>query len=96
MVRTHPVTGKQALFVNEGFTTRIVDVTEKESEALLDFLFVHITKPDFQIRWRWQPNDVAIWDNRVAQHYANADYPPQRRIMHQATILGDKPYYRAG
>jgi taurine dioxygenase len=87
VVRTHPVTGKQALFVNEGFTTRI-DVTEKESEALLGFLFAHITKPEFQVRWRWQPNDVAIWDNRVTQHYANADYLPQRRIMHRATISG--------
>lgn len=95
VVRTHPVSGKQALFVNEGFTTRIVDVTEKESEALLSFLFAHITKPEFQVRWRWQPNDVAIWDNRVTQHYANADYLPQRRIMHRATILGDKPFYRA-
>ena len=96
VVRTHPVTGKQALFVNEGFTTRIVDVSEKESEALLGFLFAHITKPEFQVRWRWQPNDIAIWDNRVTQHYANADYLPQRRIMHRATILGDIPFYRAG
>lgn len=96
VVRTHPVTGKQALFVNEGFTTRIVEVSEKESAALLNFLFAHVTKPEFQVRWRWQPNDVAIWDNRVTQHYANADYLPQRRIMHRATILGDKPYYRAG
>ncbi|MEB7739627.1 TauD/TfdA family dioxygenase [Escherichia coli] len=53
-------------------------------------------KPEFQVRWRWQPNDIAIWDNRVTQHYANADYLPQRRIMHRATILGDKPFYRAG
>ncbi|VTO19544.1 alpha-ketoglutarate-dependent taurine dioxygenase [Klebsiella variicola] len=96
VVRTHPVTGKQALFVNEGFTTRIVEVSEKESAALLNFLFAHVTKPEFQVRWRWQPNDVAIWDNRVTQHYANADYLPQRRIMHRATILGDKPYYRRG
>ena len=96
VVRIHPVTGKQALFVNEGFTTRIVEVSEKESAALLNFLFAHVTKPEFQVRWRWQPNDVAIWDNRVTQHYANADYLPQRRIMHRATILGDKPYYRAG
>ncbi len=88
VVRTHPVTGKQALFVNEGFTTRIVDVAEKESEALLGFLFAHITKPEFQVRWRWQENDLAIWDNRVTQHYANADYLPQRRIMQRATILG--------
>ena len=88
VVRTHPVTGKQALFVNEGFTTRIVDVAEKESEALLSFLFAHITKPEFQVRWRWQENDLAIWDNRVTQHYANADYLPQRRIMQRATIRG--------
>ena len=96
VIRTHPVSGKQALFVNEGFTTRIVDLTQKESDALLAFLFAHITKPEFQVRWRWQQDDVAIWDNRVTQHYANADYLPQRRIMHRATILGDKPFYRAG
>ncbi|ATM76504.1 taurine dioxygenase [Serratia fonticola] len=87
--------GLQALFVNEGFTTRIVDLAAKESDALLSFLFAHITKPEFQVRWRWQANDIAIWDNRVTQHYANADYLPQRRIMHRATILGDKPFYRA-
>ncbi|MEG3110767.1 taurine dioxygenase [Pantoea sp. T14] len=91
VIRTHPVSGKKALFVNEGFTTRIVDLREKESEALLGFLFAHATKPEFQVRWRWQPNDVAIWDNRVTQHYANADYYPARRVMHRATVLGDKP-----
>ncbi|MGE9552430.1 taurine dioxygenase [Erwinia amylovora] len=95
VIRTHPVSGKQALFVNEGFTTRIVDLSQKESDALLNFLFAHITKPEFQVRWRWQENDLVIWDNRVTQHYANADYLPARRIMHRATILGDKPYYRA-
>ncbi|WP_413499439.1 taurine dioxygenase [Buttiauxella gaviniae] len=94
VVRTHPVSGKQALFVNEGFTTRIVDLSQKESDVLLAFLFTHITKPEFQVRWRWQENDIAIWDNRVTQHYANADYLPARRIMHRATILGDKPFWR--
>ncbi|GLR07848.1 taurine dioxygenase [Mixta theicola] len=94
VVRTHPVSGIQALFVNEGFTTRIVDLAPKESDALLGFLFAHINKPEFQVRWRWRANDVAIWDNRVTQHYANADYLPARRIMHRATILGDKPFYR--
>ncbi|WP_345829249.1 taurine dioxygenase [Erwinia sp. HDF1-3R] len=92
VIRTHPVSGKKALFVNEGFTTRIVDLSQKESDALLNFLFAHITKPEFQVRWRWQENDIAIWDNRVTQHYANADYMPARRIMHRATILGDKPF----
>ncbi|KEP91393.1 hypothetical protein DA11_07030, partial [Aeromonas caviae] len=68
----------------------------KESEALLGFLFEHITRPEFQVRWRWQENDIAIWDNRVTQHYANADYLPARRVMHRATILGDKPFWRPG
>ncbi|MDJ0041558.1 taurine dioxygenase [Pantoea allii] len=92
VIRTHPVSGKKALFVNEGFTTRIMDIRQKESEALLSFLFAHVTKPEFQVRWRWQPNDLAIWDNRVTQHYANADYYPTRRVMQRATVLGNKPY----
>ncbi|NIG15549.1 taurine dioxygenase [Pantoea sp. Cy-640] len=91
VIRTHPVSGRKALFVNEGFTTRLLGVSEKESEALLGYLFAHATKPEFQVRWRWQPNDVAIWDNRVTQHYANADYYPARRVMHRATVLGDVP-----
>jgi len=95
VVRTHPETGQQALFVNHGFTSRIVGVSEAESQALLNFLFAHSTKPEFQVRWRWQQDDLAIWDNRVTQHYANADYLPQRRIMHRATILGDKPFFNA-
>lgn len=91
VIRTHPVSGRKALFVNEGFTTRLLGVSEKESEALLGYLFAHATKPEFQVRWRWQLNDVAIWDNRVTQHYANADYYPARRVMHRATVLGDVP-----
>ncbi|WP_419465263.1 TauD/TfdA family dioxygenase [Aeromonas caviae] len=55
-----------------------------------------MTRPEFQVRWRWQENDIAIWDNRVTQHYANADYLPARRVMHRATILGDKPFWRPG
>ncbi len=96
VIRTHPVSGRQALFVNEGFTTRLPGLPPKESEALLGFLFEHITRPEFQVRWRWQENDIAIWDNRVTQHYANADYLPARRVMHRATILGDKPFWRPG
>lgn len=91
-IRTHPVSGRKALFVNEGFTTRIVELSEKESDAVLALLYAHATKPEFQVRWRWQPNDVAIWDNRVTQHYANADYYPARRVMHRATVLGDRPF----
>ncbi|MEA5105249.1 taurine dioxygenase [Pantoea sp. S18] len=92
VIRTHPVSGRKALFVNEGFTTRLLGLSEKESDALLNFLFWHSAKPEFQVRWRWQENDVAIWDNRVTQHYANADYYPERRVMHRATVLGDKPF----
>lgn len=91
VVRTHPVTGRKGLFVSEGFTTRINELEPGESDALLRFLFAHSTRPEFSIRWRWQEHDVAFWDNRITQHYAVDDYRPARRVMHRATILGDKP-----
>jgi len=92
VIRTHPVTGRRALFVNEGFTTRILGLNPRESEATLRFLFEHVSRPEFTLRWRWRQGDVAFWDNRVTQHYATADYLPARRVMHRATILGDRPY----
>ena len=92
VVRTHPVSGRKSLFVNEGFTTKINELSEAESEAILKLLFAHSTRPEYTIRWRWQENDVAFWDNRVAQHYAVDDYRPNRRVMHRATILGDAPF----
>ncbi|CDF84067.1 taurine dioxygenase [Pseudomonas knackmussii B13] len=92
VIRTHPVTGRKALFVSDGFTTRINEVSAAESRALLDLLFAHFSRPELSVRWRWQENDVAFWDNRVTQHYAVDDYRPQRRVMHRATILGDKPF----
>lgn len=92
VVRTHPVSGRKALFINDGFTTRINELEPAESEAILKLLFAHATRPEFTIRWRWQENDVAFWDNRVTQHYAVDDYRPQRRVMHRATILGDVPF----
>jgi len=91
VVRTHPVSGRKGLFVNEGFTTRIHEVSAKESEALLSFLFAHAASPEFTLRWHWNVNDVAFWDNRVTHHYAVADYLPERRIMHRATVIGDRP-----
>ena len=91
VVRTHPVTGRKALFVSEGFTTRINEVSAAESEALLKLLFAHAIRPEFTVRWQWRADDVAFWDNRVTQHYAADDYRPQRRVMHRATILGDRP-----
>jgi taurine dioxygenase len=92
VVRTHPVSGRKGLFVNEGFTTRIHEVEARESDALLSFLFVHGARLEFILRWQWGVNDVAFWDNRVTQHYAVADYLPQRRVMHRATIIGDRPF----
>src|SRR3984885_367813 len=95
VVRTHPETGADGLFVNYGFTDRIKGLRRNESEALLNMLFVHIQKPEFQVRWRWKPNSIAFWDNRVTQHYAVNDYLPNRRIMNRATIMGDRPYHRS-
>jgi len=95
VVRTHPETGADGLFVNFGFTSKIVGLRRKESDALLNFLFDHVQKPEFQVRWKWKPNAVAFWDNRVTQHYAVNDYLPQRRVMNRATILGDRPFHRS-
>jgi taurine dioxygenase len=92
VVRTHPVSGRKGLFVNEGFTTHINGLAPRESETLLAFLFAHVGRPEFTIRWRWSVNDLAFWDNRVTQHYAIADYLPERRTMHRATVNGDKPF----
>ena len=95
VVRTHPETGEDGLFVNTTFTDRIVGLSRKESDAILGVLFDHIQKPEFLVRWRWTENAVAFWDNRVTQHYAVNDYLPARRIMVRATILGDRPYHRS-
>ncbi|MDB5981603.1 MAG: tauD [Pseudomonas sp.] len=92
VIRTHPVSGRKALFVNHGFTTRINELEVAESDALLALLFSHVSRPEFTVRWRWQAHDVAFWDNRITQHYAVDDYRPQRRVMHRATILGDRPF----
>ncbi|CAM6117176.1 unnamed protein product [Calypogeia fissa] len=63
-----------------------------ESDALLNFLFAHQTKPEFTLRWTWSVNDLAFWDNRITQHFAVNDYVPHRRVMHRATVLGDEPF----
>jgi taurine dioxygenase len=95
VIRTHPETGADSLFVNYGFTSRIKGITRAESDAILNMLFAHVQKPEFHVRWTWKPNAIAFWDNRVTQHYAVNDYLPARRIMHRATVLGDKPFQRA-
>lgn len=95
VVRTHPVSGRQALFVNRIFTKRILQLSEHESDALLEMLFRHIETPEFQCRFRWAPGSVAFWDNRCAQHHALWDYYPQRRRGLRVTIQGDRPFFRA-
>ncbi len=93
VVRTHPTTGRKALFINPGFTSRFVDMTEEESEPLLEYLFQHITQPAFIYRHRWQVNDLVFWDNRCTIHHAIRDYGEDTpRHMHRTTICGDKPF----
>lgn len=94
VVRTHPETGKECLFVSEGFTSHIDGLSERESRELLDKLFAHSTQDAFTIRHQWQAGDVVIWDNRATQHKALFDYGDAHRIMHRATIVGDVPFYK--
>ncbi len=91
VIRTHPVTKRKALYVNEGYTTRLLEIDRRESDAVLGYLFEHVRMPEFQCRFRWRKGSLAVWDNRVTQHYAVADYS-QRRLMHRITIKGDRPY----
>ncbi|HEX3458796.1 MAG TPA: taurine dioxygenase [Candidatus Baltobacteraceae bacterium] len=91
VARTNPKTGRKALFVNQDFTTHIEGLSSRESDTLLHFLFEHMAQPEFQVRWRWQPRTVAFWDNCWTQHYALADYFPEKRRVRRATILGDRP-----
>ncbi len=93
VVRTHPVSGRKALFVNRIFTTRIVELTQSESDVVLQMLFRHIELPEFQCRFHWKPGSVAFWDNRCAQHHALWDYYPNRRRGLRVTIRGDAPFY---
>jgi len=91
VVRTHPETGRRALYVNGGHTIRFKDMTEEESAPLLQYLFAHQQRPEFTCRFRWEIGSLAFWDNRCAQHNPINDYHGYRRVMHRVTLAGDKP-----
>lgn len=102
IVRTHPETGKKSLFTG-AFMTHIVNYYNDDrtrvgydwqpgANNLMNHLLAQSTIPEYQVRWRWTPDSVAVWDNRCTQHYAVMDYPPCHRKMHRATIMGDRPF----
>ena len=91
VIRTHPKTGRKALFVNRTFTTRINELSAHESDNILEMLFQHAEHIDHQIRFRWSLNDMAFWDNRCCMHRAIWDYWPEERKGRRVTILGDRP-----
>ena len=94
VVRTHPETGEQALYVNTAFTSHIEGLSAKESAWLLQHLYAQAAVPEIQCRFRWAAGSMAFWDNRAAQHYAASDYFPAVRRMERVTIAGDRPFYK--
>jgi len=91
VVRTHPETGRKALYVNVAHTLRFKDMTEEESRGLLGFLCEHQVRPEFTCRFSWQIGSLAFWDNRCAQHNPVNDYHSHRRVMHRISLAGDRP-----
>ncbi len=91
VVRTHPETGRKALFVNAAHTIAFEGWTAEESQGLLEYLFTHQISPEFQCRLAWQVGDVAFWDNRCVQHYPLNDYHGYRRLLNRITLKGDTP-----
>jgi len=91
VVRSHPETGRKALYVNVGHTVRFKNMTEEESAPLLAFLFRHQVRPELTCRFRWRAGSLAFWDNRCTQHNPLNDYHGHRRVMHRVTLAGDKP-----
>ena len=91
LVRTHPVTGTRSIYACRVFTSHIEGISRQESDALLDRLYDEALVPEYQCRFKWEANSVALWDNRVVQHYPSNDYWPQRRVMERAAIIGERP-----
>jgi len=90
LVRVNPKTGQRGIYATSMFTKRIVGLSDIESSKLLDLLFAHLSSPDFQVRFRWSPGYLVMWDNRFTQHYAVNDYTERRRML-RMTLAGDRP-----
>jgi taurine dioxygenase len=91
VVRTHPETGRKALYINVAHTARFEGMTDDESRPLLQFLFQHQVKPEFTTRFRWAVGSLALWDNRCVQHNPINDYHGYKRLLHRITLQGDTP-----
>ncbi len=89
VIKIHPVSKKKFIYINPGFTNHIIGLNATDSNNLLNYLFTFMNKPEFQIRFKWTKNTIAMWDNRCTMHYAIGDYMPQHRKMHRITILND-------
>jgi len=92
VVVRHPVSGRKLLYVNASFTTRIVELSKKESDAVLPFLIDHCSTPEWTYRFRWRPHSIAFWDNRCVNHIAVNDYHGYLRDMRRVQVMGDRPY----
>ena len=90
VIETHPISGLKYLNINQSFTRNIVNESQGKSDHVLQFLFLLIAKPEFQVRFHWENNSIAIWDNRITQHYAVCDYLPHSRHMQRVTVVNDK------
>ena len=91
VVRTHPVSGRLSIFVNPMFTVGIEGLEQHESDAILQMLYAHATRPEYTCRVRWEPDSLVIWDNRQTQHYAVDDYSNHERLMYRVTLRGERP-----
>ena len=93
VIRTHPETGKQSVYINQAFTQYVAGMPKEEGDKLAKALYQMATVPEYQCRFTWQTGSIAFWDNRSCQHYATSDYFPQERLMERVTVCGDRPYY---
>ena len=90
VVKIHPILNKKFLYINPSFTRHIIGMDMTDSNNLLSYLFSFMTKPQYQVRFKWTPHTLALWDNRCTMHYAIGDYMPHRRVMNRITVLNDK------